>query len=111
MREHAVEPLRLTLADGQEREFLLTWAGYKRVKAHFHAHSFQQVLEHEDGEEVVPFILWTAMLNKNGMTQEQFEELLPCHMNTLTESVKALLMKSEPDKADLPTRASDPANQ
>ena len=98
---HPTEPLRLTLVDKQEREFLLTMGGVKKLKERFKAKAISDLLQADLVDAGVP-ILYEAMLDKQGMTEEQFMELLPADLESLSKAILKLFGFSMPEPKDRP---------
>lgn len=66
----AIEPLKFTLMDGEEREFLLNMAGLRRVTKHG-LNADSQMLE------LVSITLFEALVSRGQLTLAEFEDLLP----------------------------------
>lgn len=91
-----IDPLMLTTVDGEEHALLLTMAGLRRLKQRFGVANLQELVSKDAESACVP-ILWEAVLNKGAMTEEQFEEKLPAHVEDLFKLVARLLGISFPD--------------
>lgn len=99
-----IEPLILRTIDGQERKFLLSMGGIKRLKIRFGVQTISEFLQ-QDAEACGVPILYEALLDKGGLTEDQFAELLPSHLEATGEAIGKLLGVSFP-KPD-PTTASE----
>jgi len=103
----AIDPVVLFTVDGQEREFLLTMGGIRRLKTRF-GQDFLRELVNKDAQEACVPVLWEALRDKAGLTQESFEDILPADMLGTVKAVAQLLGASFPESSDRPTTASLP---
>jgi hypothetical protein len=94
--ENATDPVVLLLLDGEKRKFLLSHAGFRRLKTKFGVKSLVDLFK-KDEEESAFAILYEALLEKQGMTEDQFAELLPSHPKVIAETVSQLFGASLPD--------------
>lgn len=101
----AIDPVILTTTDGEERKFLLTMGGIRRLKTRFGQEFLKEIMTKDAQEACVP-ILWEAMIDKAGLTQETFEDILPADMIGTAKAVAQLLGVSFPESKDRPTPAS-----
>ncbi len=108
--ERPITPVTMTLIDGEERKFLLSMGGAKRLKARFNVKTLKDILA-LDAEEGGTAILWEALLDKNGLTEEQFREKLPAHLMTVVRVVGELFGASFPDWKERPTDPLPPTVQ
>ena len=92
-----VEPVRIVLLDGKERLFLLSAGALRRVREKLKAGNLQEVLE-RDIEAAGPALLWEALREKNGITEEDFLELLPADLPVQLNATMTLLDRSYPER-------------
>lgn len=93
----AIDPVRLTLIGGQERQFLLSMGGLRRLKQKFGAKVIGDLMTHDLEEVGVP-ILFEAMIDKADMTEDQLAEALPAHLEELAATIAKLLGASLPER-------------
>ena len=105
----AIDPVILITIDGEERKFLLTMGGIRRLKEKFGADFLKAIMEKDAQEACVP-ILYEALLNKGALTIEQFEDLMPADMLGAAKAVAQLLGASFPDQTSRPIQASPQEN-
>lgn len=89
--------------DGREYKFLLSMGAIKRLKNRFNVKVISELLQ-RDAEEIGIPLLYEAMLEKNGMTEQQFGEILPAHLEETIKTVMKLLGISFPESR--PTEAA-----
>ncbi len=90
-----IKPVLLTTTDGKEREFLLTAGGMNRIKKKFDVNNIKELLALEE-TALVP-ILYEALLDKNDLTEEQFNDIIPFNPEPLMRALGMLLGASFPD--------------
>lgn len=104
--ERPIESVRLTGLDGTQYEFLLSMGALRRLKKRFGVSSLQELMA-KDAEEAAIGFLWEGMLDKKeGLTEDEFVNNLPAHLEALTRVVGLLLGASFPEKQNDPTAAS-----
>ena len=105
----AIEPVRLKLMDGSEAQFLLSMGGIRKIKQKFGLKTIGEILA-KDAEECGVPVLFEAMLNKNGLTEEEFANKLPANLMATVKAIAQLLGASFPeattDNDARPTMAS-----
>lgn len=84
----ALSPLRYRLLDGEEREFLLT---FRSLRA---AQPLMAALSPDDRLGIASTMLYVALQGNHGMTQEQFEDLLPLDIEGLSAFLTRLMQHS-----------------
>lgn len=89
-----IEPVTIRLADGQERKLLLSVGALMRLKKRFGVSTMKELLE-RDAVDSLP-ILYEALIDKQGMTEDEFAELLPASLEEIGRTVLALLGVSLP---------------
>ena len=99
--ERPIEAVSLTLINGEQRQFLLSMGAIKRLKARFKAPTLKELLD-RDVEAIGVPILYEAMLDRNGMTEDQLADMLPSHLVELGQAVQKLLGLSMPTPDPLP---------
>jgi hypothetical protein len=98
----SIEPIAFTTTDGKERYFLLKMSGVKKLKDRFKVKQIAGILDRDVEECGVP-ILYEALLDKDGLTEEQFADLVPAYLELMGETIARLLGASMPEK-----KAEDP---
>ena len=98
-----IEPLRIKTSDGKERKFLLTAGGMNRLKTRFEVKTLQELAG--KGEEVSISILYEALIDKTGITEAEFADVMPFHPKSIAEAIAALLGVSMPEPTPNPTPA------
>jgi hypothetical protein len=96
-----ITPVAITLTDGQERKFLLSLGGLKRIKEKLKVKNLADVFKLDAVDAGIP-LLWEALLDKGGMTEAQFADLLPADLQAIAERMAALLGVSMPDARPTP---------
>jgi hypothetical protein len=91
-----IETLTIHLADGQERKLLLSVGALKRLKTRFGVSTMKDLLE-RDAVDSVP-ILYEALTDKTGLTEDQFADLLPADLQAIGKTILALMGVSFPDR-------------
>lgn len=97
-----IEALRFTTLDGKERRFLLTMGGIRRIKSRFQVKTLGEFMNQDAAEVGIP-LLYEALQDKGDLTEDEFAELLPAHMETIAKLSAELLGASFPEN---PTAAS-----
>lgn len=107
MSETPLDPVRLTLMDGKEGRFLLTMGAIRRLKVRFGVKTIKDLLDRDVEEAGVP-ILFEAMMDKTaGLTEDQFAEQLPAHLDSVMSALGQLMASSFPQQPKTrPTPAS-----
>ncbi len=100
--ERAITPVTVKLIDGEERKFLLSMGGVRRLKERFALKSLKEVLDLDASEGGVA-ILYEAMLDKCGLTESEFAEKLPAHLTVVVKAVAELFGVSFSDAKERPT--------
>lgn len=90
-----IQPVTLTAFDGQEFRFLLSMGGIRRLKERFGVKVINEILQYDAEGCGVP-ILYEALLDKNGMTEDEFAEKLPANLELIIQTVLKLLGVSLP---------------
>ncbi len=111
MNERPIDPITLNLNDGQERKFLLSMGGIRRLKAQLGVKTIKEILDQDACDAGIP-VLYEALLDKGSMTEDQFADLLPSDLPKIGRAVVALLGVSLPEakQDDRPTIASPTVN-
>lgn len=109
-----IDPIFITTSDGKERQVSLSNAGKNRVMRSLNVKTRNEMLALEDGEGCFAPILFEALIDKEGITAEQFSEILPYNPIQQMKAV-ALLMGFEvpdpPPAAESNQAQSPTANQ
>lgn len=103
----AITPVSLLCVDGQERKFLLSMGGVRRLKQKLGSKTLQEVLQRDIEEAGIP-ILYEALLDRGELTEEQFADLLPSDLPTLLDAIMTLLDRSYPAKKQRAEAAANP---
>lgn len=98
---HPTEPMVLTLHGGQEREFLLSMGGLKRLKERFKVKGISDLLQADLVDAGVP-ILFEALQGKAGMTEDQFIDLVPANLEDIGRAILKLFGASMPESKPRP---------
>jgi hypothetical protein len=91
-----ITPITITLQDGQERKFLLSLGGLKRIKERLKVKNLADVFQMDAVDAGIP-LLWEALIDKGSMTEAQFSDMLPADLQAIAQSMAALLGVSMPD--------------
>lgn len=107
MNERSIDPITLVLKNGEERKFLLSMGDVRRLKTKFGVKLLSEILE-QDACDCGIAVLYAALLDKGAMTEDEFAELLPAHVEVVIKAVARLLGASFPDPKpdDRPTLPS-----
>lgn len=97
MAERPISPVTMTLCDGQERKFLLSLGGLKRIKEQLKLATLRDVFEMDAVDAGIP-LLWEALLDKGDLTQQQFADLIPADIEHVTRTIVQLMGASLPEK-------------
>ena len=99
----AIEPCKIKLADGVEREFLLTLAGMKTLRERFKCNMGELLSKYDISETLGP-ILTVSQVGREKLTEAQIEAIVPMWMVDLSELVQELFKVSLPEpKPENPT--------
>ncbi len=99
------DPIKLTLLDGKERGFLLSMGAIKRLKGRFKAKTVADLLT-KDTEDVLVPVLFEALVEKDGLDEDRFTDLMPVDFEAISEAVRSLFGFSMPDPSPDPTLPS-----
>lgn len=104
MENRPITPVDITLTDGKTRQFLLSMGGIRRLKTRLKVKTLNEIMQRDTDESLVP-VLWEALLNKEGMTEDSLADLIPTHLGAMARAVNQLFGISFPDPKDpnLPT--------
>lgn len=98
-----IEELKLTLADGKERRFLLLMSGFKRLQERYKIKTLKELMALDVTNIAVP-ILYESLVEKDGLTEEALADLVPVYLDDLVRAIMTLLGISFPaNKQDPPT--------
>ena len=100
----AIDPITITTTDKQERKLLLSMGGIRRLKKRLGLASISEVMNQDAEAAGVP-ILYEALVDKAGLTEDQFADLLPADLAGIIQTVAQLMGASFPDPNDRPTEA------
>lgn len=93
----------MTLADGKERRFLLRMSGFKRLQERYKIQTLKELMALDVMNIAVP-ILFEALIDKDGLTEETLSDLVPTYLDDLVRAIITLLGISFPaHKQDPPT--------
>jgi len=90
-----IDPVVIKMSDGKERRFLLSSGGINRLKRKYEVKTLKELLEVD--ESAATAILYEAMLDKEGVTEDQFNDGLPYNPANIAKAVGMLLGASFPD--------------
>lgn len=97
MSERPVETVTIRLTNGEERKFLLTMGGIRRLKTRFKAATIKDLMERDSIDIGIP-LLFEALLDKSGIESEDaLSDLMPAHLETIGINIGKLLGVSFPD--------------
>lgn len=92
----AIETYKFKTTDGEEREFLLTMGGIKRLLGRFKVANLRDLMAKDVAELAGP-VLYEALLNKPaGLTEDGFADLLPAYFEDMSGAMLALMGASMP---------------
>jgi hypothetical protein len=94
--ERPIDPITLKLKGGEEREFLLSMGGIRRLKKKLNAATIKDLLDRDACDAGIP-ILYEALLDKQGLTEDQFADLLPADLPRIGKAITELLGVSLPE--------------
>lgn len=100
----AIDPITITTTDKQERKLLLSMGGIRRLKKRLGLSTISEVMNQDAEAAGVP-ILYEALVDKDGLTEDQFADLLPADLAGIIATVAKLMGASFPDADDRPTEA------
>lgn len=86
----------MTTIDGKEREFLLTMGGLRRIKQRMKVDSIGAVLGADAEASGVP-LLFEALRDKDGLTEETFADILPANLELVMRTIAKLIGASFPE--------------
>lgn len=95
----AIDPFTFHTTDGVERRFCLSLPGLKRVASKLGLSKTSEIFD-ADMTQSYPVILFEALVDKGELTEEQFGELIPAHLEDLNEIVGKLLGLKRKKAAD-----------
>jgi hypothetical protein len=101
---HLIEPLALTLLDGAERKFRLTYGALRRVKARLGVASISEMMA--ANEEAIIVMLYESMVDR-ALTFDEFCEVVPLDLRKLSEFVSQLGKAAGLFDAANPPKASE----
>jgi hypothetical protein len=78
--------------------------GIRRIKSRFEMKTLGEFMEKDAADVGIP-LLYEALQDKGDLTEDQFAELLPAHIEEITRMTAKLLGVSFPER---PTEASTP---
>lgn len=90
-----IEPVVIKMSDGKERRFLLSSGGINRLKRKFEVKTLKELLDKD--ENAAFSILYEAMLDKEGVTEDQFNDALPYNPEHIMKALAMLMGASFPD--------------
>lgn len=88
MSTHLVEPLALTLLDGAERKFRLTYGALRRIKSRLGVATIAEVFS--ANEDAIITMLYESMLERGEMTFDEFCEVVPLDFKAVADFVSKL---------------------
>ncbi len=91
-----IEPTTLKLLNGEERSFLLSMGAVKRLKSRFKVKTVEELLTRDTEDVLVP-VLFEALMNRDGMTEDQFSDLMPVDFQAISVAVAELFVGSMPE--------------
>lgn len=101
------QPVVLADRDGQERKFLLTRGGMRRLREALKCKTLQEILAKVSTDEdgAMNAFLYECWIDKGSMTLEQFEDSMPFNIEEDSKALARILGASlpEPEK-DRPTQ-------
>jgi hypothetical protein len=109
METRPIDPVEIVLIDGKPRSFLLSMGGIRRLKQRLKCKTLPEIMSKDTDESIVP-VLWEALLNKEGMTEEQLADLIPAHIQSLASAINDLFQISLADKDPNPQSPSPAVN-
>ena len=103
----AITPVSLLCVDGQERKFLLSMGGIRRLKSRLGVKTLAEIFQQDIEAAGIP-IFYEALQDRGDMTEDQFANLLPSDLPTLMDALMTLLDRSYPDKKRRAEAAANP---
>lgn len=104
----AVEPVKATFPDGQERAFLLTRGGMTRLKRQLDILTDAELLG-LPAEKLMGPLLVEAERDPKTLTAANVEDVLPVDIDWTARLVLAILGASMPDPRPIPPETTAPA--
>lgn len=106
MGERPIDPVVIRFNDGEERKFLLSMGGVRRLKTRFKAATIKDLMDRDSVDIGIP-LLYEALLDKTGIENEDaLADRLPAHLEAIGMNIGKLLGVSFPEAAPNPQTAS-----
>jgi hypothetical protein len=100
----AIDPVTIETTDKKQRKLLLSMGSIRRLKRKLGIENLSEIMSRDAEGAGVP-ILYEALLDKDGLTEDEFADLLPADLNGIIEIVARLMGASFPAQDDRPISA------